>query len=79
MCLLVHTSSAHRPTGDATRALKLVGEYQRRALDVVDRAAEIIYGLVMVLTFTSVLSVAKSGRQEVREMLVAALAMWPGD
>ena len=70
---VAHTSSAHRPAGDATRALKLVGEYQRRALDVVDRAAEIIYGLVMVLTFTSVLSVAKSGRQEVREMLVAAL------
>jgi VIT1/CCC1 family predicted Fe2+/Mn2+ transporter len=38
-----------------------------------DRAAEIIYGLVMVLTFTSVLSVAKSGRQQVREMLIAAL------
>ena len=58
----------------ATHALHVVGEYQKRPLDPVDRFSEIIFGLIMVLTFTCSLSVAESGRQEVRQMLVAALA-----
>jgi VIT1/CCC1 family predicted Fe2+/Mn2+ transporter len=54
-------------------ALRLVGAHRKRVLDPVERFSEIIFGLVMVLTFTGSLSVAESGRQEVREMLVAAL------
>lgn len=67
------SSSAAPPTDDVTRALRVTGEYQKRPLDAVDRFSEIIFGLIMVLTFTGALSVAESGRQEVRGMLVAAL------
>ena len=52
---------------------RLLGEYQKRSLDPIDRFSEIIFGLIMVLAFTGAFSVAQSGRQEVRQMLVAAL------
>jgi hypothetical protein len=45
----------------------------RRALDPVDRVAEVLFGLIMVLTFTGSLSVAEAGRDDVRAMLVGAL------
>jgi hypothetical protein len=67
------SSSATPPTEYATRALQVTGEYQKRPLDPVDRFSEIIFGLIMVLTFTGALSVAESGRQDVRQMLVGAL------
>jgi VIT1/CCC1 family predicted Fe2+/Mn2+ transporter len=46
---------------------------ERRALDPVDRVSEVIFGVIMALTFTCSLGVATSGRQEIREMLVGAL------
>src|SRR5512141_1547579 len=45
----------------------------RRALDPVDRVAEVLFGLIMVLTFTGSLSVAEAGRDDVRAMLIGAL------
>jgi hypothetical protein len=45
----------------------------RRALDPVDRVAEVLFGLIMVLTFTGSLSVVEAGRDDVRAMLVGAL------
>jgi hypothetical protein len=48
-------------------------EGRRVVLDPSERFAEILFGLIMVLTFTGSLSVATSGRQEVREMLVGAI------
>ena len=45
----------------------------KRVLDPVDRVSEVLFGLIMVLTFTGSLSVATAGRVEVREMLVGAL------
>jgi len=45
----------------------------KRVLDPIDRVSEILFGLIMVLTFTGSLSVAEAGRGEVREMLVGAL------
>ncbi len=44
-----------------------------RPLEPVDRFGEVVFGLIMVLTFTGSLSVATSGHHEVREMLIAAL------
>jgi hypothetical protein len=44
-----------------------------RVLEPGDRFGEVIFGLIMVLTFTGSLSVATSGRQEIREMLIGAL------
>ena len=45
----------------------------RRVLDPVDRVAEVLFGLIMVLTFTGSLSVAEAGRDDVRAMLIGAL------
>jgi len=48
-------------------------ERNKGILDPVDRSSEIIFGLIMALTFTCSLSVATSGRSDVREMLIGAL------
>ena len=45
----------------------------RRLLDPVDRFSEVLFGLIMVLTFTGSLSAASAGRAEVRTMLFGAL------
>jgi len=42
-------------------------------LDPLERISEILFGVIMVLTFTSSISVAESGHAETREVLVAAL------
>lgn len=42
-------------------------------LSPVDRVSEILFGLIMALTFTGTLSVATAERSEVREMLIGAL------
>ena len=44
-----------------------------RVLDPIDRVSEVLFGLFMVLTFTGTLSVVDSGRDDVRDMLVAAI------
>jgi VIT1/CCC1 family predicted Fe2+/Mn2+ transporter len=44
-----------------------------RVLDPMSRVSEVLFGLIMVLTFTGSLSVATAGRAEVREMLAGAL------
>jgi hypothetical protein len=45
----------------------------RRALEPNDRISEVLFGLIMVLTFTGSLSVAEADRAEVRTMLIGAL------
>jgi len=45
----------------------------RRILDPVERVSEVVFGLIMVLTFTCSFSVAGAGRQDVSRMLLAAL------
>src|SRR5690348_18439061 len=45
----------------------------KRVLDPIDRVSEVLFGLIMVLTFTGSLSVAEAGRADVRSMLVGAL------
>lgn len=42
-------------------------------LDPIDRISEVLFGLFMVLTFTGTLSVASAGREDVRQMMVAAI------
>jgi hypothetical protein len=44
-----------------------------RVLEPHERLAEVLFGLIMVLTFTGSLSVAESGREDVRTMLIGAL------
>jgi hypothetical protein len=38
----------------------------KRILDPVERISEVLFGLIMVLTFTGSLSAAEAGRAEVR-------------
>jgi hypothetical protein len=45
----------------------------KRALDPIDRLSEVLFGLIMVLTFTGSISVAEAGREDIRTMLVGAL------
>jgi VIT family protein len=46
---------------------------RRRALEPTERFSEILFGLIMVLTFTGSLSAAESGRAQVRTMLIGAI------
>jgi hypothetical protein len=48
-------------------------ETRKHVLDPVDRLSEILFGLIMVLTFTGSLSVATAERSDVREMLIGAI------
>ncbi|MGH8703208.1 MAG: hypothetical protein ACREVR_18820 [Burkholderiales bacterium] len=50
-------------------------EHEKRApvLDPIDRVSEIIFGLIMALTFTGSLSAATAAREEIRTMMFAAL------
>jgi VIT1/CCC1 family predicted Fe2+/Mn2+ transporter len=45
----------------------------QRPLEPYDRISEVLFGLIMVLTFTGSLSVAEAGRTEIRTMLIGAL------
>jgi VIT1/CCC1 family predicted Fe2+/Mn2+ transporter len=45
----------------------------KRVLDPIDRVSEVLFGLIMVLTFTGSLSIAEAGREDIRIMLIAAL------
>jgi VIT1/CCC1 family predicted Fe2+/Mn2+ transporter len=44
-----------------------------RVLEPYERVSEVLFGLIMVLTFTGSLSVADAGRNDVRTMLIGAL------
>lgn len=45
----------------------------KRVLDPIYRVNEVLFGLIMVLTFTGSLSVADAGRDDIRTMLIGAL------
>jgi VIT1/CCC1 family predicted Fe2+/Mn2+ transporter len=48
-------------------------EKRERVLDPVDRVSEIVFGLLMALSFTGSISVATDGHEELRTMMAAAL------
>jgi hypothetical protein len=67
-----------RNTGDRAEGMAMNREHSEDAtrepvLNPVDRVSEMLFGLFMALTFVGALSVAESGRAQVREMFVAAL------
>ena len=45
----------------------------KHVLDPIDRVSEILFGLIMVLTFTGTLGAAEAGREDVQIMLIGAL------
>jgi VIT family len=46
---------------------------EKRLLNPVDRISEVLFGLIMALTFTCTISVAEADRTEVRDMLIGAI------
>src|SRR5262245_35937099 len=46
----------------------------RRMLDPLDRTSEVLFGLIMVMTFTGSIRVANSGQGEIRELMVGAIS-----
>lgn len=48
-------------------------KFPKRVLQPIERISEVLFGLIMALTFTGTLSAAESGRAEVHTMLVGAL------
>jgi len=46
---------------------------QKHVLDPGDRIAEVLFGLIMVLTFTGSLSITEAGREDIHAMLIGAL------
>ena len=50
-----------------------IKEKNQDALDPIDRISEVLFGLIMVLTFTGSISVGSDGKAEIRELLWAAL------
>lgn len=49
------------------------GKAREPVLSPVDRVSELLFGLFMALTFVGAVSVAQGGREEIHEMLIAAL------
>lgn len=56
-----------------TSNVKVSDEPSNRVLDPMERISEVLFGLIMVLTYTGTLSVATAGHAEVRTMLIGAL------
>ncbi len=48
-------------------------EQRERVLDPVSRISEIIFGVLMALSFTGALNAATAGREEVRTVMLTAL------
>ena len=52
---------------------ELNSDSREPVLHPVDRIMELLFGLLMALSFTGAMSVAQSGREQVRELFIAAL------
>ena len=63
---------ADRASPDRAMAINPL-KSSKRVLNPIDRVSEVLFGLIMVLTFTGSLSVAEAGREDIRTMLIGAL------
>ena len=68
-----HGSSATAQPDSATAGKSDPTASSKRVLEPIERISEVLFGLIMVLTFTCTFSVAGAGRAEVRSLLFAAL------
>ncbi|RZI99821.1 MAG: VIT family protein [Brevundimonas sp.] len=53
--------------------MAILTRHSGRVLEPIDRVSEVLFGLIMVLTFTGSLSVVDAGRDDVHAMLIGAL------
>ena len=51
----------------------VIDETPARILDPIHRVQEVIFGVLMAMTFIGAMNVATAGREEVRTVMVAAL------
>jgi VIT family len=65
--------TAARPGGPGDLAIPVDRGLFRRLLDPDERFAEVLFGLIMVVTITGTISVTEGGREDVGTMLRAAL------
>ena len=54
-------------------SLTLPATRSERILDPVARTSEVLFGLIMALTFTGTLSAATAGREDIRALLVGMI------
>src|SRR6187200_1309363 len=50
-----------------------MADERARVLDPIARVSEVLFGLIMALTFTGTLSAATAGREEVRTLLIGVI------
>ena len=70
---MTSSSSDERPTAVQETPAAAAGALEAEVLSPVDRISEMLFGLLMALTFTGAVSVAESGKAEIRTMFIAAL------
>ena len=66
-CFLIGPTHAIRQTARGASPLS------QRVLDPLERMSEILFGIIMVLTFTGSIRVAEAGREDLRTVLAGAL------
>jgi VIT1/CCC1 family predicted Fe2+/Mn2+ transporter len=73
--MIRHQASAHAAASGGASPVLTLGDQEPaarsvRVLDPIARASEVLFGLIMALTFTGTLSVATAGGDEVRALLI---------
>ena len=58
---------------DSTSTESARASQSERLVDPIARVSEILFGLIMALTFTGTLSAATAGREDVRELLIGMI------
>ena len=67
------------PTATENPPLEPRDTMRAPVLDPIDRASEIVFGVLMATSFTGTLSVATAGAEQVHTMMATALgAIWRG-
>jgi VIT1/CCC1 family predicted Fe2+/Mn2+ transporter len=69
----VPNSQSAESASDLRVEVAAVTTSSKRVLEPIERISEVLFGLIMVLTFTCSLSIAEAGRSEIRTMLLGAL------
>lgn len=54
-------------------SLETVDSGSKRVLDPIERSSEVLFGLIMVLSFTCTISVVNAGEEDVREVVIGAI------
>src|SRR5580765_6958496 len=67
------TDTHMRSASDPGDQLIAVPRKEKRLLNAVDRISEVLFGLIMALTFTCTISVAEADKAEVRDILIGAI------